>query len=346
MLRNKTGAHRLSEQSRVLRGVRLAHQQPVLAHVVHDHVLELDVPHVALFVQDPHLLQRALGRHDSSLVAQSFLLVRIREGVLLAPGDLFRLLLLPLLGDVVVVEVRVQTCVDDAFGLALNAVHLGDDALGEDIIELLGVLDDVRSLGLFLRLLCLRLMLVRVAKLALRCWVLHWLHADRRPVAHPLPQGCFLELQPLHDLVFDIEAPLQAPLAQKVLLGIYILLFDLHVVFLFVEVRVSRVIVLVLEVLEAFLLIQGGEQLAVSVLHLHQVKWERRQLGQRLHVRALLHRRVRGSGHIGAAFVLLIGNEIVDAAVALARVLLCLCPIALIARSFTPLRLVVGWQTE
>ena len=56
---------------------------------------------------------------------------------------------------------------------------------------------------------------------------------------------------------------------------------DLQIVLLFVNVTIRAVVVLVLEVFEAFLCIERGEKLAVSNLHVDEVHGERRQLLQR-----------------------------------------------------------------
>ena len=64
-------------------------------------------------------------------------------------------------------------------------------------------------------------------------------------------------------------------------------LVHLEEVLLLVNVAIRAIIVLIFKVLEAFLLIERSEKLAISILHMHDVEGEAWQIDQRFYVLAL-----------------------------------------------------------
>ena len=87
--------------------------------------------------------------------------------------------------------------------------------------------------------------------------------------------------------LLDLEPALKPSLSQEIALLIDHLLSDLQIVFVLVDIAVRRVVVLVLEVLEALLLVQRGQQLSVADFHLHDVDREAGEFRYRLDVLAL-----------------------------------------------------------
>lgn len=138
MLSDQTWPESLANQSWILCRSRVSiHQKTILAHIVHDHVLKLDVAHVTLLVvHNAYLLESALGWKSYLLVAQSLTLRRVSQRVLLSSGNLFISGLASGLCDVIVEEVRVEARVHSALRLAIDAIHFWHDALCENFIEL------------------------------------------------------------------------------------------------------------------------------------------------------------------------------------------------------------------
>ena len=138
MLRYQNRTHGLPHESwvfcRLLVGTD---KETILTHIIHNHVFKLYVAHVTLFVQDAKLLECAVSGDCSSLVTQFFTFSRVCQRVLLPLGHLFIASLTSRLGDVIVVKVGVQACVHLTLWLAINTMHLGHDALREDIVQLL-----------------------------------------------------------------------------------------------------------------------------------------------------------------------------------------------------------------
>lgn len=143
MLRDQTWPQGFSRECWVLALIgRLVNQEADLAYVVHDHVLELNVAHVSLLVvQDAQLGERAECRYCALLVTQALALRGVGQRVLHSLLELLLAGLSARLSDVIVVHVRVETCVDDWVRLAIESRHFRHDTLLEHFIEHLGVLD-------------------------------------------------------------------------------------------------------------------------------------------------------------------------------------------------------------
>ena len=118
MLSDQARAHCLSEQGWVLANVRLTHEQTILRHAIHDHVFELYVAHIALFVQSTKLRECLHRRHCPSLTLQSLVLHWIRQRILFAAVQFLFAFTAPIFRDIIVVEVWVESSINDALGFA------------------------------------------------------------------------------------------------------------------------------------------------------------------------------------------------------------------------------------
>jgi len=97
--------------------------------------------------------------------------------------------------------------------------------------------------------------------------------------------GCLLLLLlTLQDFHLDVVSSEEASLSEEVDFVVDFCLGDGHVVFVLVEVRIGRVVVLVLKVLETLLLVEGGKQFSVPNLQFDDVEGELGQIGEGLDV--------------------------------------------------------------
>ena len=196
------------------------------------------------------------------MVSQCFILRWVSQRVFHSASVLFLTAFAPVFSYVIVVQVRIEACVDFALRFAEDPIHLGQDALLEDLVKLF------RGSDLW------AFYLLRGA----------WMHSGRLALSSrsfsALLHGVFLCFNSGLDLKLDLEATSHAPLPEEVSLIIYIFLLDLEVVLILIDITISRVVVLVLEILETLFLVEGCQKFSVPDFHLDEVHWEWRQVHQ------------------------------------------------------------------
>ena len=78
----------------------------------------------------------------------------------------------------------------------------------------------------------------------------------------------FLCQKSVLDLQLDLKTPSKAPFPQEILLFVDHVPLNLQIVFLFIDITVRRVVILVLKVLEPLFSVQRGKKFSISDFHL------------------------------------------------------------------------------